>query len=130
MQEPRSEPIWLIYDGDCPFCSRYVKMIRLRQAVGDVQMVDARSDKEIVRKIAAAGYDLNEGMVLVDGDDVYHGDDCIHRLALMSTGSNAFNRLNALIFRSPQLSRVLYPVLKRGRLAVLFLLRRSKIDLT
>lgn len=66
-------------------------------------------------------------MVLKLGGRYYHGADCIHALALLSSSSGLFNRINAKVFRSPQLSRVLYPVLRAGRNTVLRLLGRTKI---
>ncbi|MEM7508190.1 MAG: DCC1-like thiol-disulfide oxidoreductase family protein [Pseudomonadota bacterium] len=121
------DPAYIVYDGDCPFCSRYVRMIRLREAIGNVELIDARSGDPRVQALMDRGYDLDEGMALVDGERIYWGDDCINRLALMSTASGAFNRMNALIFRSATASRLLYPVLKAGRRGVLTLLGRKKI---
>ena len=39
---------WLVYDGDCPFCSRYVQYLRLRQAAGPVRLVNAREGGPLV----------------------------------------------------------------------------------
>ena len=50
---------------------------------------------------------------------IYHGDACIHMLALLSTPSGAFNRINAAVFRSERASRLLYPILRSGRNATL-----------
>lgn len=121
-----SDAFYLIYDGDCPFCSRYVRYVRFRDAAGSVQLIDARDGGEIVEEILRAGYDLDEGMVLKVGDRIYHGADCIHALALMSSESGFFNKLNAWMFRSPARSRVLYPFLRTGRNCVLRLLGRRK----
>ncbi len=118
----------VIYDGECPFCSRYVRMLRLRETVGRVQLLNARDGGPEVEAALARGLDLDEGMVLLMDGKYFHGDDCIHRLALLSTGSGAFNRLNAAIFRSERLSRLLYPVLRAGRNSVLALLGRQKIN--
>ncbi len=117
----------IIYDGECPFCSRYVSMLRLREAVGRVELVDARSDAPEVTIVKEAGCDLNQGMALLDGDKIYFGDECIHRLALMTTPSGLFNRLNATIFKSSTASRILYPVLRTGRNITLSLLGRKPI---
>lgn len=103
-------------------------MLRLKAAFGAVELVDARSDHPAVRRLVEAGIDLDEGMALIQGDRIYHGDDCIHRLALMSTPSTLFNKLNVAIFRSPTASRVLYPFLRAGRNAALALLGRKKIS--
>ena len=117
----------IVYDGDCPFCSRYVAMVRLREAAGPVELIDARSDHPAARRVTQAGFDLDEGMALIDGDTIHFGDEVVHRLALMSTGSGAFNKLNPRIFRSPRVARMLYPVMKAGRNATLTLMGRRKI---
>jgi len=117
----------LIYDGDCPFCSRYTRYIRLREAVGDLLLIDARNGGPEVEQIIAKGFDLDDGMVLVIGKKTYHGAACLNRLALMSSRSDLFNRLNFFLFRSPRLSKVSYPILRAGRNLVLRMLGHSKL---
>jgi predicted DCC family thiol-disulfide oxidoreductase YuxK len=121
------EDAWLVYDGDCPFCSRYVRYVRFRDAVGEVHLVNAREGGPVVDEVVRHGLGLDEGMVLVMGGRLYHGADCIQALALMSSGSDTFNRLNAAVFRSASLARLLYPVLRAGRNGVLRALGRRKI---
>ena len=121
------DEFYLVYDGDCPFCSAYVQFVRFRDAVGTVHLIDARDGGGIVDDIRAAGFDLDEGMVLKAGNRLYHGADCINALALMSGGSGLFNKLNAWIFKSPLRAKVLYPILRTGRNVALWLLRRQKI---
>jgi len=116
----------LIYDGDCPFCSRYARYVRLRKAVGDLCLIDARSGGPEVEKAIAQGIDFDKGMLLIIEGRSYHGADCLNRLALMSSRSDFFNRVNFLLFRSPSLSRFCYPLLVAGRNFVLLLLRRSR----
>jgi hypothetical protein len=122
------EPAIIVYDGECPFCTRYVAMLRLKAAFGNVRLVDARSGDPVVQRIVDAGLDLDEGMALIQGENIYHGDDCLHRLALMSTPSTLFNKLNGAIFKSPTASRILYPLLRCGRNTALMLLGRRKIS--
>lgn len=117
----------LIYDGACPFCSAYVRLLRLREAAGEVQLVDARASDSLAADLAAKGLDLDEGMVLEIGDRIYHGDDCVHALSLMSSPVGVFNRINAAIFRSPTRARLFYPVLRAGRNAMLLLAGRRKL---
>jgi predicted DCC family thiol-disulfide oxidoreductase YuxK len=119
---------YVVYDGGCPFCSRYVKMLRLREALGPIELIDARTNHPVVTLLHEKRIDLDEGMALVQGDRISHGDECIHRLALMTTPSGAFNRINAQIFRSATASRVLYPVLRSGRNLALKLLGRKKLS--
>lgn len=117
----------VVYDGDCPFCSRYAALVTLRRAVGPVTLLDAREGGPLVARLAAEGYDLDEGMVLLYGGRIYHGADCMHMLALLSGGGGAANRAFASLFRHPGAARRLYPLLRAGRNAVLRLLGRDKI---
>ena len=119
----------MVYDGECPFCSRYVSMVRLREAVGTVRLVNAREADPLVDDLKRAGFDLDEGMVLVMGGRRYHGADCINMLAMLSTPVGGFNRLNAVVFRSRTAARLLYPVLRAGRNLVLRLLGRTRIGM-
>jgi hypothetical protein len=128
-QLPRSESNgnYLIYDGDCPFCSRYVRLVRLRETVGHVTLIDARSPSPEVEDAKARGYILDSGMVLRLDGNFHYGADCLNRLALLSSRSTTFNRLTYLLLRSPAVARWTYPLLRGGRRAVLTLLGRSRL---
>ena len=32
----------LVYDDDCPVCSNYVQMLRIRESIGELKLVNAR----------------------------------------------------------------------------------------
>lgn len=121
--------ITIVYDGGCPFCSAYVRLVRLREAVGPVRLVDARQGGPLVDEISAAGYDLDDGMVLKLDGVFYHGDECLNRLALLSTGSGVFNRTMAFLFSRPAVARIAYPFLRAGRNLALKLMGRGKLDI-
>ena len=121
------DPALIIYDGDCIFCQNYVRLVRLRETVGNVELVDARSEDPRVRKYQRDGYDLNEGMLFVWNGRVYHGSDAVHVLAGLSTEAGWFNKLNSAIFSSRTASRLLYPFLKIGRRITLFARGKSLI---
>lgn len=122
--------VCIVYDGECPFCSAYVRLVRLRDIFGEVHLVNARHGGPLVEELIAANLNLDEGMILKWEGKYYHGSDCIHMLALMTTPSTMFNRLNIIIFSSPVLARFLYPLLRAGRNAILRILGRSKINQT
>jgi predicted DCC family thiol-disulfide oxidoreductase YuxK len=119
---------WLLYDGECPFCSRYVRHVRLRAAVGPIAMANAREHPALVDEVRRLGFDVDTGMVLKFNGNYYHGADCIHALALLTTPSGWFNRVNAWVFRSARVSKVLYPVLRAGRNLTLRLLGRTRLQ--
>lgn len=118
---------YLIYDGECPFCSQYARLTRLRSSMGGLELINARDGGPRVDEVRALGLQLDEGMVLQMGDSIYHGADCLHRLALMSSRSGVFNGLTYAIFKNEQLSRALYPVLRAGRNLTLKLLRKTPL---
>jgi predicted DCC family thiol-disulfide oxidoreductase YuxK len=120
---------YLVYDGECPVCSAYVRVSRLRESVGSVKLINARDGGPVVAQIVAAGLDLDEGMVLWYGGRFYHGADCIHMMAALSSASGFLNRLNASLFRSPRVARALYPTLRFGRNTLLRILGRTPLEL-
>ena len=105
----------LVYDGDCPLCSAFVKRLRIASAVGELELVNAREGGPVVEAVRRRGLDLDEGMVLVLGEDAWHGEEALHRIALMSTRYGWLNRLNASLFSHRTLSRLAYPALRAGR---------------
>ena len=117
----------IIYDGQCPFCSAYVSHVRLREHA-DVTYTDARTAPSLVAELAREGIDLDTGMVVTLDDARYHGAEAMHVLASLTTPSGAWNRMNAWLFGSAPRARILYPWLRRGRAAVLWLLRRPRLN--
>lgn len=117
----------IIYDRECPFCSSYVRMLRLRDAVGQVTLVDARSDDPTVLQAVGDGYDLDRGMIVRFKGQTYHGDAAMHLLTAYSEPGGIWNSLVRYLFRSPRRSALVYPVLVMGRRLTLRLLGRRPI---
>jgi predicted DCC family thiol-disulfide oxidoreductase YuxK len=123
------QEIWIVYDGLCPFCSRYVMLYRIRQLVQQVHLIDARnSDDPLVKELSDGGFDLNEGMAVKWDGNLYYGADCMHILALLGSDSSSFNRFNRWLFSRRRLARALYPALVRGRKMALWILGRPAIE--
>ncbi len=117
----------VVYDGQCPFCTQYVKLMQLRKAVGSVDLIDARSPGVQAKIKTALDLNLNDGMMALYGNRYYYGADAIHFLATMTSKSNAWNKAMAIFFQNQTIAGVLYPVLKLGRRGALFLLGRKPI---
>ncbi|UPK40586.1 DUF393 domain-containing protein [Bradyrhizobium sp. 186] len=121
------DEIWVVYDGECPLCSRYVLLYQLRERGQRVHLIDARSEHPIVGDIRARNLDLNEGMVVRWRGQHYYGAQAMHLLATLAGEATFFNRLNRLVFSRPRFARALYPALVRGRKLLLRLLGRKLI---
>ena len=122
------EEILLVYDRECPACNAYCQVVNIRESVGDLRIVDARENSQIMEEITAQGLDIDQGMVLKMGGQVYYGADAIHALALIGSRSGIFNRMNYWMFKSKTASSLLYPILRFFRNLLLKILGKSKIN--
>lgn len=124
----KREQILLVYDRECPACNAYCQIVNIRQSVGDLQLVDARENSDVMAEITSQGLDIDQGMVLKMGGQLYYGADAIHALALIGSRSGIFNRINYWIFKSKTASALLYPCLKLCRNLLLKILGKTKIN--
>jgi predicted DCC family thiol-disulfide oxidoreductase YuxK len=122
------EEILLVYDRECPACNAYCQVVRIRESVGDLRIVDARENSKVMYEITAQGLDIDQGMVLKIGDQLYYGSDAIHLMALIGSRSGIFNRFNYWMFKSKTTSSILYPFLRFSRNLLLKILGKTKIN--
>ena len=128
MTQADREEILLVYDKECPVCDNYCRLVRIEESAGELKLIDARESSEVLDEITALGLDIDQGMALKTEGEIYYGADAIHALALISSRSSVFNRLNYLMFFSKRVSRVLYPALRGGRNLLLKILGKTKIN--
>jgi predicted DCC family thiol-disulfide oxidoreductase YuxK len=122
------EEILLVYDKECPACNYYCQLVRIRETVGDLKIINARDTSQVMEEITSRGLDIDQGMVLKMGGQLYYGSDAIHALSLISSRSGVFNRLNYWLFKSKYVSRILYPVFRFFRNLLLKILGKTKIN--
>ena len=119
---------YLLYDGECPACSAYVAMARLRQLYPGLKVLHARSEPDLVAELRSRGYEINEGMVLYLDGAIHFGADATRMIAVLGRASPSRWRRTALgLIGTAPWSRRIYPWLNRGRGALLRLLRRGPI---
>ncbi|MCL1127481.1 DCC1-like thiol-disulfide oxidoreductase family protein [Shewanella surugensis] len=120
--------ILLIYDKECPACDYYCQLVRIRESVGVLKLIDARDNSDVLAEITELGLDIDQGMVLKMEGEVYYAADAIHVLALISSRSGVFNRMNYWMFKSQYLSTICYPALRFFRNMLLKILAKTKIN--
>jgi predicted DCC family thiol-disulfide oxidoreductase YuxK len=122
--------IWFIYDGECPLCAQAALALRIKEDYGTLHLLDARAnvDHPLMQKINAAAYDLDEGMVIVDGDRFYHGKDALRFMAKYGEAKGFFNVFTQLFYWSETIATITYPWLRGIRNALLRRKKISKID--
>lgn len=105
----------IIYDGDCPFCSNYVGLMRLRDSYS-VELLNARQDRKTADSY---GLDLNEGMIVDLEGEVFHGSRAVALLSRLSKGPG--------LLSSDRVAALLYPWMRRGRALTLKVLGRKPL---
>ncbi|MCA0901361.1 DCC1-like thiol-disulfide oxidoreductase family protein [Microbulbifer agarilyticus] len=125
---PENQEILLLYDKQCPMCDYYCNLVRIREDLGHLTLIDARDDSALLNEVTRRGLDIDQGMVLKVGDQLYYGSDAIHVLSLLGGRSGFFNRLNYVIFRSEKVAHVVYPGLRSVRNLILKILGKTKIN--
>jgi len=120
------DAITLIYDGQCPVCTAYSEAVE--PAAGTtLERIDARSDDPLVREATAAGYDLDEGMIVMHDGRYYHGAEALSFMARRTPASGLTHRRRSEQQAMEAVGRAVYPALRAGRNALLRLLGRKKI---
>ena len=127
--EHLSEPLWIIYDGECPFCQAYVKMLRLKQAFGEVHLISARErENPVVADLIAQGTLLDKGIVVKWQGRILQADAAMHFLSHASTPSTFLNRLNIWLFQYPHIAKRIYPFFYTARNIALFFLNHKRLQ--
>lgn len=106
-----SKTLYIIYDGECPFCAKCAKALRIKKVISNVTLLNARSDP-YQHLLNNQSFDLNEGMLVILDGEYYYGPKAAQILALISTPSDAFNKMNYLLFHKLFFARIFYPLFK------------------
>jgi predicted DCC family thiol-disulfide oxidoreductase YuxK len=105
----------IIYDGECPFCTNFVQLVRLRETFGPITLIDARkaADPRIIN--ARQRYNLDNGFLVTHAGREYYGPKALEFLSL-ATSDTSWQRhvLRLPIFRGP-LAAWSYPAMVAGR---------------
>lgn len=112
---PTESTLYLLYDGDCMLCQNAAQYYRLKEAAGEICLVNLRGHAEITSSIRNSGLDPNEGVLVLHKKQVLFGAEALCYLSrlgeLRAPGGSAASRL--LQIRT--LSNLLYPLMKALR---------------
>ena len=111
---------FLLYDGECPFCSYYVAKSRFETRAGrPLTLIDGREAPDLVARLRRDGFDLEQGMILALDGRHYHGAAAMIALKAMAASPGRFNTFARRFTSSPARVRAVYPWLRRLRRAAL-----------
>ncbi|MFN7897564.1 MAG: DCC1-like thiol-disulfide oxidoreductase family protein [Cyanobacteriota bacterium] len=117
----------LVFDGGCPFCRHFAEVSELRSGIAGLTIVDGRADGPLRQRLAARGYHLRDGAMVLVGDRVLHGAEAVAWLCAQMQPSPGLLQLLAAVLADPARSRATYPLLLAARRFALGL-KRLPID--
>ena len=65
----------IYYDGDCYFCSHFVKKLELEETYGQVNLYSIRDDFAVKEKIKTLGFNVNKGFLVEYNQKWFWGDE-------------------------------------------------------
>ena len=117
MTDKSENEIWFVYDGECPICHMAATMYKIQKNVGQLHVVDARTEKNhpLLQEIRQAGMNLDMGMVIKYKSRLFHGRDALALMAKIGSKTDWFNNLNRTLFQNKLFASLSYPIMKAAR---------------
>ena len=104
--------LYILYDGECFFCTRYMQRLALQNRGYEVQLINAREPHPLVNQARSEGYDLHKGMLVWHQGVAHYAANAMHYLALLpATHEGIMLRIHHFIFSHRFIARTLYPFL-------------------
>ena len=111
----KDNSVKVIYDGECPFCKSFVYLTNLKKLGYEVSLINAREKSDdIVRDIAKI-YNLDDGMVVIIGNDILYGYNAARFLTTGFRATNLLAIMYYLVLRNEKFAELFYPILVKAR---------------
>ena len=105
----------LVYDGGCPFCRHFAHRSELMGGLPDLVIRDGRSDHDLRAMLRSKGFNLSNGAVLMDEDQIWHGSEAISMLCRHLSPSDPLLQLLNGLFKDSGRANLFYPGLLMAR---------------
>lgn len=113
--------IEILYDDQCPVCRGYCTKVELKE--GELALLDARKNGDLLDEVTAQGLDIDEGMVVKAEGKIYYGSEAMREIVKRKK-SGPFERF---FFGGKWRAKVFYGISKEVRNIVLRVMRIPKI---
>ncbi len=109
--------VWFVYDGNCPICKRAAEATQIKQSLGDLHLLDARTADyhPLLVEVNNRCLNLDDGMIIYHEGCYFHGAVALEFMAVHGAPNGLFNHINRLLFRSKFFTKSLYPLMRGGR---------------
>ena len=111
-----NENLTFIYDGECPFCNHFAELLEFKSKINNIIILNARKNQNIIKSLLKKGYDIDNGAILMKGNEIFHGAEAINTICNeINNPSGSLLKLLSNIFKSNKRTNFLFPFLVRAR---------------
>lgn len=121
-----SSKVCLIYDRACPVCRHVAE--KYEAANKNIKIINARDDSVQLDRATGMGFDVNRGIIVVDGGELYFAEEAVQRLAKTKPIHGFLGFIFGGLGRYPLMVKLIYPPLTLFRKVLLKILGVSPIQ--
>jgi predicted DCC family thiol-disulfide oxidoreductase YuxK len=107
----KNNNVTIVYDGECPFCSDFVALNRLKESGYTLTIINARDTKNPVVVDLRKSYDIDNGMIVIYREKVLYGSSAARFISSSYSHKVLRASLYRLILGNQKIANILYPVL-------------------
>lgn len=117
------QKITLYYDKQCPFCSKYANLLKLKENF-EITLKDARENLDEISLICG-NLDINDGFIVFYKNDCFQGAKALAFLNSAVDKTTLLGKLHFFFAYETVFSKFLYKILFILRKVILFILRKD-----
>lgn len=111
---------YLLYDGECPFCSSVSHYYQVKNALPGLQIISMRDSEAVKNLHLPANIDFNQGMVLIKPDGtILQGEAAFLEINQKTDISGLKDFFIVGVNSRPWITRLVYPIFFQLRKLVL-----------
>ena len=117
------QKLTLYYDKQCPFCSKYANLLKLKENF-EINLKDARENLDEI-SVLCKNLDINDGFIVIYKNDCFQGAKALEFLNRAVDKTTILGKLHFFFAYENIFSRFLYKSLFILRKIALFILRKD-----
>ena len=110
--------IIIYYDGECPYCKSYTKIIDIRKKYS-FELKDARLHPLEISNLNDQGYKIENGILMVFKGEIFQGAKALKMIDHLIYKKTTISKLYGLIIGLPFFANIIYPIVKTIRIITL-----------
>ena len=117
------QKLTLYYDKQCPFCSKYAKLLKLKENF-EINLKDARENLDEI-SVLCKNLDINDGFIVIYKNDCFQGAKALEFLNRAVDKTTILGKLHFFFAYENIFSKFLYKSFFIFRKIALFILRKD-----